>query len=168
MLRAAVAFGAVVLCAVAALAAPVPDAAACSCIRPDVARDLPRADAAFVGTLVSQRAEGSAGFSTFEVERVAKGDLPAEVVVRAGRDGAACGLELAKGSRTGLLLQREGGEWVSSLCSQVDAEALLAVAPGAPVARDDNGSRWWIWIVAGGALLGAAAVAAAARSRRSN
>lgn len=114
-------------------------ARACSCAATDPVDALREADAAFVGTLV--RKDGptitGGGFNTgqdvgyhFRVERVLKGDLPAAVTVRAALDGASCGLEFHGDLRTGLLLTADDGRWRSSLCRQVDADRLLAVAGG--------------------------------------
>lgn len=158
-MRPLVAALAVALAAVAALVAPVDDARACSCVRPDPERDLPRADAAFVGVLDERREADASAFHTFDVERVAKGELGEEVVVRTHVSGASCGLEVAEGARIGLLLEAEGRGWTSNLCKQVDPKALLAAAPGAgpplPGAPDaGHGVHWGL--VAG--ALGAAAL----------
>ena len=158
MRRVAVAATALVLAAIASFAAPVEDARACSCVRPDAERDLARADAAFVGTLVSSRVRGNDGYSTFDVESVAKGELEPTVVVRSAASGASCGLELEEGTRTGLLLSREGGEWTSTLCVQIAAEELLAAGAPRPPAAAGRG-RDWTWKA--GALAAAAALAVA-------
>ena len=63
----------------------------------------------------------------FRVEQVYKGDIENRIEVVAPAGSAACGLELGVGQRAGLLLTREGGEWRSSLCSQVDPSAFLAL-----------------------------------------
>lgn len=101
------------------------DALACSCIPVNLARDLPRADGAFVGTLLSRQERGNQAVFRFRVEQVYKGDIENRVEVVSARGGAACGLELPVGARTGLLLQRSGATWTSSLCSQVEPAAFL-------------------------------------------
>lgn len=101
------------------------DALACSCAPVDLVRDLPKADGAFVGTLLERRVSGDWATLRFRVEQVYKGEIQNRVEVETARDGAACGVELAVGERTGLLLDRDGGAWRSSLCSQVDAAEFL-------------------------------------------
>ena len=103
------------------------DAAACTCAPVNLERDLPRADGAVVGSVLERRVEGDRAVYLFRVEQVYKGDISNRVEVETAASGAACGLELGVGDRTGLLLQREGGAWTSSLCSQVDPSDLLAL-----------------------------------------
>lgn len=104
------------------------DALACSCVRVDLARDLPRADGAFVGTLLAVTPRGNEAVFRFRVEQVYKGEIENRVEVVSARFGAACGLELPVGARTGLLLQRAGETWQSSLCSQVEPAAFLELS----------------------------------------
>jgi len=175
ILVAAIAAGAVA----AALAGPHADVAvACSCAGAVPALDLPRYDAAFIGTVVSHRvthptapliSSADPAYWTFEVERAVKGDLPHRVVVGTAASGASCGLELERGQRIGLLLTREGDVYTSGLCSQVDPDVLArAVPPPTPVAAssdDDSGWRWWAAGVGGG-LIAALALAGVALGRR--
>jgi len=101
------------------------DALACTCAPVDLVRDLPRADGAFIGTLL-ERADGETTSTLlFRVEQVYKGDISNRVEVETARDGAACGIEVPASERVGLLLERSGGVWRSSLCSQVDPAAFL-------------------------------------------
>ena len=58
-------------------------ATACSCETPVPSRDLPKFDAAFVGTALSHRIEGSNAFWTFDVEQA--------VPVSSGAKEAAAG-----------------------------------------------------------------------------
>ena len=118
-------------------AAARPDCAyACSCVPPDAERDLPRADAAFVGTLLFKDDERS-GQATyvFAVERVVKGTLGSRVQVRSGADGASCGFDEGASEREsqelGLLLDRDGDVWRSGLCSQVPPAELRAAGKAA-------------------------------------
>jgi hypothetical protein len=103
------------------------DALACTCAPVDLARDLPRADGAFVGTLLEREDREATSTLRFRVEQVYKGDIENRVEVETSRDGATCGLELPVGERVGLLLDRDGDLWRSSLCSRVDPAAFLAL-----------------------------------------
>lgn len=112
---------------------------ACSCRAVAVAESLANSDAAFVGVLTGRDDPDGGGpivssgrrvVNHFTVERAVKGELGPSVAVGAAAGGASCGLEVREGARTGLLLRRSGTEWTSSLCSQVDSAALLALAPG--------------------------------------
>ena len=114
---------------VAALAAAVEPARACSCVPPDPWSYLEKADGAFVGRLVS-RQEGDEGRAvlTFSVERAVKGKIGRTVEVETASSGAACGIETSVGRRIGLFLVREGDGWFGLLCWQVEPEELLAAA----------------------------------------
>ena len=117
-MRVAVVIAAVVL----AFAA---DAFACSCLPVDLVRDLPQADGAFVGTLLERDDRAETSTLLFRVEQVYKGDIENRVEVVTPRGGAACGIETPVGERTGLLLERDGDLWRSSLCAQVEPAAFL-------------------------------------------
>lgn len=108
----------------------VSPALACSCAQMDLARALPEADGAFVGTYVDRDPlhDGLAAW-TFEVESVVKGPFGPRAVVRTIAGGAGCGIELLDGPRIGLLLDRAAdGVWESGLCQQVSAGELLTFA----------------------------------------
>jgi hypothetical protein len=142
-----------VVVAIAALSlAFAADAFACSCVRVDLVRDLPRADGAFVGTVLERRVERQRAIYLFRVEQVYKGDIENRIEVVSAASGAACGLELAVDQRIGLLLTRESGTWRSSLCSQVDPSAFVALTN-----VDDNSTPPINWggIVVGVLVLGA-------------
>ena len=128
------------------------EAYACSCRPVDLQRDLPKADAAIIGTVLERSVSGQTATYRFRVEQIYKGDVEtrAEVVTPAG--GAACGLELAVGDRVGLLLERDGGAWRSGLCSQVDPADFLALTN-----VEDNALPPINWggIVVGALVLGA-------------
>jgi hypothetical protein len=178
-MRRTLAAGLVVL--VAALAAGVaPErASACSCAQPDLGAELRRADAIFIGTMLSRRvarrtpgvsASDDPAYSRFRVETLLKGDLqsPLEVVSNAG--GEACGLEVKPGQRIGLLLQRVDRRWRSDLCSQVEPARLLVAAglgdgenesPGAHFPRLNVGGY-----LAGSVILALLALLLARRLRR--
>ena len=101
------------------------DALACTCAPIDLVRDLPRADGAFIGTVLERTDGKTTSTLLFRVEQVYKGDISNRVEIETARDGATCGLEAPVGERLGLLLERDGGKWRSSLCSQVDPAAFL-------------------------------------------
>ena len=114
-------------------------ALACSCrAEVPVAEALSESDGAFVGVFTGRDDPLGQGdvitsargvLNHFQVERSVKGDIGGRVDVQAAAGGASCGLELSVGERTGLLLRRDAGSWTSSLCSQVEPQALLAFAP---------------------------------------
>ena len=112
----------VALAAAAVLGATASDALACSCVPWGNAKEeLAKADAAFVGVYLGRRAlSGSPGAAIyrFRVERRLKGALGRNVDVVSANNGAACGLEVERGHRYGLLLRRVRGRWHSSLCEQ--------------------------------------------------
>ena len=101
---------------------------ACSCVpwgNPRV--ELTRADGAFVGVYLRRRPLRPPGaivssadtyVYVFRVTRRVKGRIGSMVEVRSARDGASCGLEVTRGQRVALLLDRRKGAWHSTLCSQ--------------------------------------------------
>jgi hypothetical protein len=128
------------------------EAYACTCRPVDLARDLPAADGAMIGTVLERRVTRDTATYRFRVEQVYKGDVENRVEVMSAAGGPACGLELAVGQRVGLLLTREGGVWQSSLCSQVDPADFLALTN-----VEDNSLPPFNWggIVIGVLVLGA-------------
>ena len=144
-----------VVVAIAALSlALAADAFACSCLRVNLVRDLPKADGAFIGTVLERRVERQTAIYLFRVEQVYKGEIENRVEVVSADNGAACGLELRVDQRIGLLLAREGETWRSSLCSQVDPSAFLALTD-----VDDNSAPPINW---GGILIGVLVLGAGA------
>jgi hypothetical protein len=129
------------------------DAFACSCIRPNLVRDLPRADGAFVGTVLERHVGRQTVTYLFRVEQVYKGEIENRIELVTPASGAACGLEVAVGQRIGLLLTRADGEWRSGLCSQVDPSAFLALTN----VQDDSPPINWGGIIVGVLVLGAGA-----------
>ena len=127
------------------------DAFACSCLPVDLIRDLPRADGAFIGTVLERKVERQKTVYLFRVEQVYKGDIENRIEVVSAANSAACGLELRVDERIGLLLSREGGQWRSSLCSQVDPSAFLALTN----VDDSTPPINWGGIVVGVLVLGA-------------
>jgi len=114
----------------------------CSCAYGDPRSALAISDGAFIGRLESKQAptpEPSGTYSsaepvtyTFLVERSIKGNLGKEVDVVAAAGGSSCGLAVTKGERTGLFLHRDGDQWKSGLCSQIDPDALIEAATPMP------------------------------------
>lgn len=177
-MRSALAVGLVILGAALAAGVAPERAVACSCAQPDLSSELRRADAIFIGTMLSRRVErptpdsrssGDPAYARFRVETLIKGDLesPLEVVSNAG--GEACGLEVKPGERVGLLLRLVDRRWRSDLCSQVEPAQLLVAAglgdganeePGAHFPRLNVGGY-----VAGAVVLGLLALLTARRRR---
>ena len=139
------------------------DALACSCAPVDLERDLPTADGAIIGTVLERTVTGETATYLFRVEQVYKGDISNRVEVETSRDGATCGLELPVGQRVGLLLDRDGELWRSSLCSRVEPAAFLELTD-----VEDNALPPLNWggIVVGVLILLAAAWFLARRTRR--
>ena len=129
-------------------------ALACTCAPVDLERDLPRADGAFVGTVLERRSTEASVLLLFRVEQVYKGDVNDRVEVETQRDGASCGLELGVGERVGLLLERDGELWRAGLCSQVEPAAFLDLTD-----VDDNALPAINW---GGYVVGMLVLAAGA------
>lgn len=101
------------------------DALACSCLPVNLERDLPNADGAIIGTILEREDGADTSTLRLRVEQVYKGDIDNRVEIETPLGGAACGIEAPVGERLGLLLERDGGVWRSSLCSQVDPSAFL-------------------------------------------
>jgi hypothetical protein len=66
---------------------------------------------------------------TFDVEYLVKGFTGEQVEVVTPEGSAQCGLNPPRGKRIGLLLTRVGDHYESSICQQVDAEALFEAIP---------------------------------------
>lgn len=128
----------VVALAASGLAATVENASACSCFQGDPRTMLVQSDAAFVGRLVEKRVppdpKSTADLATyvFRVDEAVKGRLGSTVEVRSAIEGASCGIETTLGRPVGLFLARVGGEWRSSLCSQIEPARLRAAARPLP------------------------------------
>ncbi len=121
----------------AAFVAAVPGpAAACSCGIGDPALMLTHADAAFVGVLAGPPAVSGdfEGDWPFEVEQWVKGGGDPTIDVRSPLDGAACGFEITRGARVGVLLYEHEGRLTGGLCSTIDADVLtVAAQPPGPL-----------------------------------
>lgn len=130
------------------------DAFACTCAPVDLERDLPAADGAVIGTVLERQATGGTANYVLRVEQVYKGELDSRVEIVTAAGGAACGLEVGVGERIGLLLTRQGGEWRSGLCQQVDPADFLALTN---VEDNQLPPMNWGGIVVGVLVLGAGA-----------
>ena len=153
------------------LATLTADASACSCAPVDLERDLPRADGAFIGTLLERRepppanvqASDDAVTLLFRVEQVYKGEIDGRVEVVTNRGGASCGLGTAVGERVGLLLDRERGAWRGGLCGQVDPAEFLALTN---VEDNTFPAVNWGGIAVGLLVLGVGGILLVRRTRR--
>jgi hypothetical protein len=127
---------------VALLAQALP-AKGCTCAPPGDAREeLQQSEAAFIGTVLSQRPdEDDQGRTaiTFRVDEEIKGDFGETVDVYTATEGSMCGLTVADGTGPmGLLLSYDEttGRWGSSGCSVRDPERLRRAA--APLPEPDG------------------------------
>jgi hypothetical protein len=136
------------LLVVVAILVLTPVARACTCGSGDPRTTLESADAAFIGELIAQpesRAGGSTGEVVdwrFRVHEAIKGELGDEVVVRSAISGTSCGLSASEGKTMGLFLERDGGEWRSGLCYQVDPVALRKAAAPLPPPSGEGPARF--------------------------
>ena len=123
----------VLVVGVIVLATSVP-ASACSCAQGDPWTQLKSADAAIIGTLLSKTPSGDWDADyRFRVDEAVKGSFGETVTISSASDGAACGLEVRIGGKTGLFLDgshRKG--WSSSLCQQISPEELRETARPMP------------------------------------
>lgn len=116
---------------------PLP-AHGCSCATPsDLNEWVDQSEAVFVGRMVDRVEAGQDPFGgptaiyVFEVETWVKGDLGDTIEVHSAADGAGCGFEFwDPDMRTGAAIWEEAGVLNGGLCSQVDADALLAAMEG--------------------------------------
>lgn len=123
---------------------PLP-AKACSCAMPgDLNEWVDQSEAVFVGQMVEKIDGGQDPFGgpgaiyVFEVESWVKGDLGDVIEVHSAADGAGCGFEFwDPDMRTGAAIYVENGVLNGGLCSQVDADVLLAAME--PPTSSDTG-----------------------------
>ena len=161
---------------------------ACSCVAIDTQMRQPESfpfDAAFVGRVSEEPdilAGGQLVWWTFLVDEVYHGDLPPTVEVKGPKAGAECGFgPISVGSQIGVLLRRDGSDWISQGCSSGPPERFALLGPpkkpfvGAPLPTvvgvqfepEDGGlSTGALVAIAGGiALIAVAGVFAATRRR---
>ena len=128
----------------------------CSCATGDPRTALAGSNSAFVGKLVQREnpsptpgpggvySSGQDVTYTFAVERSVKGDLGTRVDVEAAASGASCGIEARLGERIGLLLYRDGDQWKSGLCSQMDPDVLIKAAEPLPAPNGSGPVRFLV------------------------
>jgi hypothetical protein len=136
----------------------LPHAKACTCSTGDSRDRLAAADGAFIGELVGRRETGPLGsiissgrdvVYTFEVTEVFKGDIGRRVEIHSAASGMSCGFEVAAGEAVGVLLDRQGGDWRSGLCGQIEpgklrtAAAPLPTPDGRAPARPGGWGKLW-------------------------
>jgi hypothetical protein len=119
---------------------------ACSCIGRTAKQIYQESDAAFVGTVVGERAlSNTTTIQVFDVETVYKGDLTSttEVIMQIGLQGASpCGLLYSQGQYVAIAAtEAPAGGLTTTVCSMITPEELEEVAgPGSLPAPDPRGS----------------------------
>jgi hypothetical protein len=98
------------------------------------------ADAVFAGTVAGGEAVGGAALPallspgetryTFDVDGVGKGDIGSRAVVRAGDEGASCGVVFTAGERWLVFANIDAGELTTHLCA---GNVTLAAGEAAPL-----------------------------------
>ena len=124
-----------------AVLVPVEPAAA-SCLPPEDPRiTLARADAAFIGELVSRRS--SAGVESprgeifvFRVRESVKGGLGQVVEVRDEAPSSSVGLSAEPGQEVGLFLRRRGGRFAANDCDRISPGQLRVARRGGPAVKE--------------------------------
>jgi hypothetical protein len=98
--------------------------------------------AAFVGTAVDRRVEGSPGSTpvvlTFDVAEVVKGELPSRIDVWTGEGDGDCGAQVDIGELVGIVLRGDTSRWTTSGCGGVWLPDELR-APGTVAAPTGSG-----------------------------
>lgn len=96
-----------------------PEASACTCSVPPIARALAQAEAAFVGTAGSNGldAEKDKRVVTFTVQRVFKGSVPVQAQVVTPLSEGACGYSFAPGTVYLVFTRNVRGMRLTHLCS---------------------------------------------------
>ena len=105
---------------------------ACSCGLRGPRTMLQDSDSAFVGRLIEKRERGYEAVYVFVVERAVKGTFGTLAEVIAPSFGPSCGLAVRQRQRIGLFVKKEGPYLRSNLCSQVDADDLIAASKPLP------------------------------------
>ena len=123
----------VLLAALAVWLVAVAEASACSCVYVGPRAAIRGADGAFVGRVVRiKRAEhgwsNAPAVFTFRVGRRLKGRMGRRIRVHTVSGGESCGLELRRGERTGLVMERRRRRWHASLCDQYGPRELARAA----------------------------------------
>ncbi len=123
---------AIVVAAAVTLLAPG-SAAACSCL-PLSPERVQSSDAAVIAKLERVRADdaGLDGTFVYRVRRALVGsrlERGDRFRVQSALNSAACGLSQDR-RRYGLVLDRDSGRWITSLCSETTPDALRALVRG--------------------------------------
>ncbi len=167
-------------------------ALACSCATSTVAEQTDRADAIFLGEILSRTATGQPTTYVVEVSRVFKGNVTARQDVVTMASGSVCGLELP-GSGSALVFASTNaslgvapaaGQLTANLCggSVMTSTAPVSLGPGEPptavpvststegaapsaVDSDPANSRVAVWLIGGLALVAAVGSFAVRRRR---
>lgn len=133
----------VVLLALCAVLVPVEPAAAFSCVDEDPRESLARADAAFIGELVSTRSLPpeyplwQREILTFRVHEVVKGNLGELVEVR----NSTPGYSPRAGSETGVFLYASEGGFGTSACDYISPKHLRVAQRGGPAVKKASDPR---------------------------
>ena len=133
----------VVLLALCAVLVPVEPAAALTCINEDPRESLARADAAFIGELVSTRSLPpeyplwQREILTFRVHEVVKGNLGELVEVR----NSTPGYSPRAGSETGVFLYASEGGFGTSACDYISPKHLRVAQRGGPAVKKASDPR---------------------------
>jgi hypothetical protein len=146
------------------------DAVACTCAAATPKQRLDSADAAFVGRLIRTEAAPETGAVrnlgreitfVFRVDQVVKGELGRQVAVQSPASGAACGFGVQPDKAVGILLRREGEEWIGGLCGQIAVGELVEASR-----QSDQFPVNWGGVVVGTLVLGLGALVLWRRVRR--
>ena len=140
-----------------ALAAPS-TAAALECPQATIRERIDRADAVFVGTLLSSRSSGDERIYRFDVAQPVKGPLGSEVEIRAPELVDASDKPIANGVDAGVFAMLDGATFTTDSCGLTN--------PGAVLAEADEPRGTWIKVLIGIAILGAALAYSLTRLRR--
>jgi hypothetical protein len=144
-------------------------AMACSCIIPGPPQqEMENASAVFTGRVVNVRAPGGAVISSadpvlvaFEVTRIWKGPLEAQIALTTARDSASCGFEFQQGQEYIVYAYEDESGLATNLCTrtallEAAGEDLQALGEGsAPPALPQETSRSPIllWLLVGGVIV---------------
>jgi hypothetical protein len=127
-----------------AVAAPVTEVLACSCVQMTPEQALMNADAAWVGVVTAADGNDPVRY-TFAVEQMVKGELAITVDVVSSRSGASCGMEFALAQRW--RIYAKNGQ--TGLCSGNELLGERVPVPAPAHTTPPTG----LYVVAGGLIL---------------